>query len=288
MLFMGLYCFRGSILYRWRSVMSTVRSSALWKRLIWEAQSSSSVHTHLKFCLQEKINLQASCTNWFVQSTCHCSLSHFTFVKHFHLSLENPPNLHSSLYKNIHISQQETLVWKACADGPLRHNDVLTVSYHESRQNLSPTATSVHFCSQWCYSGVITARSVRRGLSCETSGVANHVYADLCSPTRALWTALIASILQHISRRVPTVSALSSWIVNVLMAGGCCCFLLSLVHTSGTAVQTAFLHYSGGCSSTSTNKLLANQAKRTQENMRKHVWWDQPSPSLMVTSHELK
>ncbi len=51
---MGLYCFRGSILYRWRSVMSTARSSALWKRLIWETQSSSLVtpqdkciHTHI-------------------------------------------------------------------------------------------------------------------------------------------------------------------------------------------------------------------------------------------------
>lgn len=40
---MGLYCFRGSILYRWRSVMSTVLFSALWKRLIWETQSSSLV-----------------------------------------------------------------------------------------------------------------------------------------------------------------------------------------------------------------------------------------------------
>lgn len=43
MLFMGLYCFRGSILYRWRSVMSTARFSDLWKWLIWETQSSSLV-----------------------------------------------------------------------------------------------------------------------------------------------------------------------------------------------------------------------------------------------------
>ncbi|TNN65348.1 hypothetical protein EYF80_024503 [Liparis tanakae] len=46
MLFMGLYCFSGSILYRWRSVMSTARSSALWKRLIWEEQITTVLITH--------------------------------------------------------------------------------------------------------------------------------------------------------------------------------------------------------------------------------------------------
>lgn len=46
MLLMGLYCFSGSILYRWRSVMSTARSSALWKRLIWEEQITTVLITH--------------------------------------------------------------------------------------------------------------------------------------------------------------------------------------------------------------------------------------------------
>lgn len=146
---MGLYCLKGSILYRWRSVMSTVRFSALWKWLIWGTRSCS-----LGWCTQ---------TRWQLNTHTHT---------HTASTLRTLQENRTLMNLSLRCSSLETSVNVDAVSGLSRFCQVIIKSIHQSPISKTRVVKQNRTCLMLIYSPDSSPPrpSAAPGLSSDPSG----------------------------------------------------------------------------------------------------------------------